>query len=75
MPDRTAEVIRMEIAAERQGLDDDLAALRIKLRWLVVAPVAVVVMASGVVVAGLVLKSRGTKAGIRAGLRTILKFV
>ena len=75
MPERTAETIRTEIAAERKGLDDDLAGLRIKLRWLVVGPVVVTVMASGVVVAALVIKRRGTRAGIRAGLKTVLKLV
>jgi hypothetical protein len=75
MPERTAETIRTEIAAERKGLDDDLAGLRIRLRWLAIGPVAVIVMASGVVVAALIVKQRGTRAGIRAGLKTILKLV
>jgi hypothetical protein len=75
MPERTAEAIRTEIAAERQGLDDDLAGLRIRLRWLVLGPAAIVVMGSGVVVAALIIKQRGARAGIRAGLKTILKLV
>ena len=75
MPERTAEEIRTEIAAERKGLDDDLAELRFKLRWLVLGPVAVIVTASGLVVAALIMKRRGTRAGIRAGLKTVLKIV
>ena len=75
MPERTAEAIRTEIAAERKGLDEDLAALRFRLRWLVLGPVTVTVMASGLAVAAFVIKRRGTRAGLRAGLKTILKFV
>jgi hypothetical protein len=43
MPDRTAEDIRREIAAERQGLADDLDVLHAEARSLVPAAVAGVV--------------------------------
>jgi hypothetical protein len=75
MPERTETEIRTEMAAERRALDSDLAALRFRLRWLVIAPIAVVVIVSGAVVTVLVIKRRGTRAGIRAGLKTILKLV
>jgi hypothetical protein len=43
MPERTEEVLRKEIASERQALADDLAALRYKLRWYALLPVAAAV--------------------------------
>ena len=51
MPDRTAEEIRLEIAAERQRLVDDVAELRREARTMipvaVVALIAVAVLARG----------------------------
>ena len=64
MPERTAEEIRKEIAAERQALEQDLAALRFRLRWLALVPVAIVVV-----------KGKGAKVGIWAGLKAIRKLI
>jgi hypothetical protein len=64
MPERTEEVIRKEIASERQALADDLAALRYKLRWFVLLPVAVAVVRR---------KSRG--AVVLAGFKAVRKLV
>jgi hypothetical protein len=36
MADRSADEIRKEIAAERKALEDDFAAVRGRLRWLVI---------------------------------------
>ena len=54
MPDRSAEEIRLEIAAERQRLLDDVAELRREARTTI--PVAIV----AVVALAVVLRSRGT---------------
>ena len=64
MPERTVEEIRKEIAAERQALGQDLAALRFRLRWLALIPVAIVVV-----------KGKGAKVGIWAGLKAIRKLI
>ncbi|HEV8452600.1 MAG TPA: hypothetical protein VGQ45_14295 [Gaiellales bacterium] len=51
MPDRSAEEIRLEIAAERQRLVDDVAALRKEARFVIPVAaaglVAVAVLARG----------------------------
>jgi len=54
VPDRSAEEIRLEIAAERQRLLDDVAELRREARTTI--PVAIV----AVVALAVVLRSRGT---------------
>ena len=59
MPERTTEQIRKEIAAEREGLDHDLARLRSEARSLVPF------VAAGVAVIGLVTFRKGTASGIR----------
>jgi len=59
MSDRTAEQIRKEIAAEREGLDRDLDQLRSEARSLVPF------VAAGVAVIGLVTFRKGTASGIR----------
>ena len=64
MPERTEEAIRKEIASERQALADDLVALRHKLRWFVLLPVAAAVVRR---------KSRG--AVILAGFKAVRKLV
>ena len=64
MPERTAEEIRKEIAAERQALEQDLAALRFRLRWLALVPVAIVVV-----------KGKSARVGIWAGLKAIRKLI
>jgi Protein of unknown function (DUF3618) len=64
MPERTVEEIRKDIAAERQRLADDLDALRYKLRWLVLFPVATAFV-----------RRKGTTTVVRAGLRAMRKLV
>ena len=59
MSERNAGQIRKELAAERQGLDDDLDALRGELRSLV--PLA----AAGVAVIALVTFRKGARSGVR----------
>jgi hypothetical protein len=59
MPERGAEEIRKEIAAERRGLDDDLDALRAELRSLIP------LVAAGLAVVALVTFRKGTRTGIR----------
>ena len=75
MADRSADEIRKEIAAERNAFEDDLVAVRGKLRWVVIVSVTATVMVSGVAVAAVVIKRKGARAGIRAGLKTMLKLV
>ena len=65
MSERNAEVIRNEIAAERQRLDDDLTALRSEIRSVGL------VVAAGLVVVGLVAWRKGS----RQGVATMWKFV
>jgi hypothetical protein len=65
MPERSAEQIRQEIAAEREGLDRDLAALQGELRSLVPFVVA------GLSVVALVTFRRSATTG----LRTLWKLV
>lgn len=57
MSERTPEAIRMEIAAERQALDEDLSNLRSEIRSLAVF------VAAGLVVVGLVSWRRGKRKG------------
>jgi hypothetical protein len=64
MPERTVEEMRKEIAAERQRLADDLDALRYKLRWVVILPVAAAL-----------LRRKGTTTVVRAGLRAMRRLV
>ena len=75
MADRSADEIRREIAAERKAVEKDLAVVRGKLRWLAIGTVTATVMVSGIAVAAVVIKRRGARAGIRAGLETMLKLV
>lgn len=75
MADRSAAEITKEIAAERKALEDDLAAVRGRLRWLVIVSVTATVIVSGAAVAAVVIKRKGARAGIRAGLKTMLKLV
>ena len=65
MTERTPEVIRMEIAAERQALDEDLSNLQSEIRSLAVF------VAAGLVVVGLVSWRRGK----RKGTKTVWKLV
>jgi hypothetical protein len=65
MSERTPEVIRLEIAAERQALDEDLSRLQSELRSLAVF------VAAGLVVVGLV----SWRAGKRKGAATVWRFV
>jgi hypothetical protein len=65
MSERTPEVIRMEIAAERQALDEDLSNLQSEIRSLAVF------VAAGLVVVGLVSWRRGK----RKGTKTVWKLV
>ena len=65
MSERTPEAIRMEIAAERQALDEDLSNLRSEIRSLAVF------VAAGLVVVGLVSWRRGK----RKGTETVWKLV
>jgi hypothetical protein len=62
---RGAEEIRKEIAAERQGLDADLNALKAEIRSLV--PLAV----AGLAVVALVTFRKSTRAGLRMIWRLI----
>ena len=64
MPERTVEEIRKEIAAERAALEQDLADLRFRLRWLALIPVVTVLV-----------KGKGAKIGIWAGLKAIRKLI
>jgi hypothetical protein len=59
MPDRSAEELRKEIAAERQGLDADLDSLQAELRSLV--PFVV----GGLAVVALVTFRKSAKSGLR----------
>jgi hypothetical protein len=59
MPERTAEQISAEIAAERLRLADDLAALRAGARSLV--PLAL----GGLVAVGLLSRGKGVKTGLK----------
>jgi hypothetical protein len=63
--ERTVEQIRMEIAAERHALDDDLSKLQSEIRSLAVFA------AAGLVVVGLVT----WRAGKRKGAGTVWKLV
>jgi microsomal dipeptidase-like Zn-dependent dipeptidase len=65
MSERTPEEIRMEIAAERHALDDDLSRLQSEIRSLAVF------VAAGLVVVGLVSWRRGK----RKGAETVWKVV
>ena len=65
MSERTPEAIRMEIAAERQALDEDLSNLQSEIRSLAVF------VAAGLVVVGLVSWRRGR----RKGTETVWKLV
>ena len=60
MSERTPEEIRMEIAAERQALDEDLSKLQSEIRSLAVF------VAAGLVVVGLVTWRRGRRQGAAA---------
>jgi hypothetical protein len=64
MPEPSEEVIRKEIASERQALADDLATLRYKLRWYVLLPVAVAVV-----------RRKSRTAVVLAGFRAVRKLV
>jgi hypothetical protein len=75
MADRSADEIRKEIGAERKAFEDDLAAVHGRLRLLVIVSVTATVIVSGVAVAAVVMKRKGARAGIRAGLKTMLKLV
>ena len=66
MPDRSAEEIRLEIAAERQRLVDDVAELRRETR--IVIPVA----AAGLVAVAVLSRSRGVKPRGKADLEAAL---
>ena len=57
MSERTPEAIRMEIAAERQALDEDLSNLQSEIRSLAVF------VAAGLVLVGLVSWRRGKRKG------------
>jgi signal transduction histidine kinase len=59
MPERGAEEIRQELAAERQRLADDLDALRAEARSLV--PVAL----AGLVAIGLLSRRKGLRTGVK----------
>jgi len=65
MSERTPEAIRMEIAAERQALDEDLSNLQSEIRSLAAF------IAAGLVVVGLVSWRRGK----RKGTETVWKLV
>ena len=62
---RGTEEVRLEIAAERQRLDDDLSALRAEIRSLVP------VVATGLAVVALVTFRKKTTAGVRMIWRLI----
>ena len=70
MPERGAEEIRKEIAAERVRLGDDMDALHGDLRWLVLVPVLV----GGAIAIAIVLKRRHDKP-VRTGLKLSLRFI
>lgn len=59
MSERTPEAIRMEIAAERQALDEDLSNLQSEIRSLAVF------VAAGLVLVGLVSWRRANERGPR----------
>jgi signal transduction histidine kinase len=63
MPERGAEEIRQELAAERQRLADDLDALRAEARSLV--PVAL----AGLVAIGLLSRRKGLRTGVKLLLK------
>ena len=65
MSERTPEQIRLEIAAERQALDEDLSNLQSEIRSLAVF------VAAGLVVVGLV----AWRTGKRKGAETVWKLV
>ena len=65
MSERTTESIRSEIAAERQRLDDDLAALQSEIRSLGV------LVAAGLVVVALVTWRKGSRDGVTAVWRRV----
>ena len=65
MSERTTESIRSEIAAERQRLDDDLAALQSEIRSLGV------LVAAGLVVVALVTWRKGSRDGVTAVWRLV----
>jgi len=63
MPERTAEQIRAEIAAERVLLDQELSALQRELRsW---APFAVAGLVAGVAGAVVLTKGKATRTGVK----------
>ncbi len=62
---RNAEAIRKEIAAEREGLDADLKALKADVRSLVP------LLAAGLLVVALVTFRRNTRSGLRMLWRLI----
>jgi hypothetical protein len=64
MPERTAEEIRKELAAERRALADNLAALRFRLRWYALFPVLAALI-----------RRKGRGAVIGAGLRAARKLI
>lgn len=65
MSERTPEQIRMEIAAEREALDEDLSRLQSEIRSLAVF------VAAGLVVVGLV----SWRTGRRKGAETVWRLV
>ena len=65
MSERTTQVIRGEIAVERQRLEDDLDALHGELRPLVLVPFLVV----GVIGVGMLLRGRGFRTGAKLVFR------
>ena len=65
MSERTPEQIRLEIAAEREALDEDLSRLQSEVRSLAVF------LAAGLVVVGLV----SWRSGKRKGAGTVWKLV
>jgi hypothetical protein len=60
MSERNVEVIRSEIAAERQRLDDDLKALQAEMRSIALF------VAAGLVVVGVVTWRKSVKKGVEA---------
>jgi hypothetical protein len=64
MPERTAEEIRKELAAERQALADDVVSLRFRLRWYALFPVLAALI-----------RRKGRRAVMRAGLRAARKLI
>jgi hypothetical protein len=59
MPERTAEEIRSELAAQRLGLDEDVVALKTELRSLVPFVIA------GVVAVAILTRGKGMGTGAR----------